>query len=335
LSGDRQIEKLKQQLRAKEEYLQAANEELETANEELSSSNEEMQSVNEELQSTNEELETSREELQSINEELSTVNMELQAKVTELSRLNNDMNNMLTGTGIATVFVDVQMRILRYTPNATEIINLIQSDVGRPVSHLVSNLAGYDSLVEDVQGVLNTLVFKEVDVQTKGGKWFTMRIQPYRTLDNAIEGAVITFVDITEKKYMRDALAVSELRFRRLFETAKDGILILDAETGRIENVNKIMTDMLGYSEEQLIMKKIWDLGFFRDIIANREKFQELQEKEYIRYDNLPLETVDGNSIDVEFISSVYTINQKKIIQCAIREANKRKPGKDSNEESG
>jgi two-component system CheB/CheR fusion protein len=261
--------------------------------------------------------------------------MELQAKVTELSRLNNDMNNMLTGTGIATVFVDVQMRILRYTPNATEIINLIQSDVGRPVSHLVSNLAGYDSLVEDVQGVLNTLVFKEVDVQTKGGKWFTMRIQPYRTMDNAIEGAVITFVDITEKKYMRDALFVSELRFRSLFETAKDGILILDAETGRIENVNKIMTDMLGYSQEQLIMKKIWDLGFFRDIIANREKFQELQEKEYIRYDNLPLETVDGNSIDVEFISSVYTINQKKIIQCAIREAIKRKPGKDSNEESG
>lgn len=335
LSGNLQIEKLKQQLRAKEEYLQAANEELETANEELSSSNEEMQSVNEELQSTNEELETSREELQSINEELSTVNMELQVKVTELSRLNNDMNNMLTGTGIATVFVDVQMRILRFTPNATEIINLIQSDLGRPVSHLVSNLAGYDSLVEDVQSVLNTLVYKEVDVQTKGGKWFTMRIQPYRTMDNAIEGAVITFVDITEKKYMRDALAVSELRFRRLFETSKDGILILDAETGKIENVNKFMTDMLGYSEEQLIMKKIWDLGFFRDIIANKEKFQELQEKEYVRYDNLPLETMDGNSIDVEFISSVYTINQKKIIQCAIREAIKRKPGKDSNEESG
>ena len=142
LNVDARIETLKQQLRAKEEYLQAANEELETANEELSSSNEEMQSINEELQSTNEELETSREELQSINEELATVNTELQTKVTDLSRLNNDMNNMLAGTGIATVFVDLQLRILRFTPAATEIINLILGDVGRPVGHLVSNLVG-------------------------------------------------------------------------------------------------------------------------------------------------------------------------------------------------
>jgi two-component system, chemotaxis family, CheB/CheR fusion protein len=139
---DARIEALRQELQAKEEYLQSTNEELETSNEELKSSNEEMQSINEELQSTNEELETSKEELQSVNEELATVNAELQTKVADLSRANNDMNNLLAGTGIGTVFVDHQLRILRFTPAATQLINLIHSDIGRPVGHLVSNLVG-------------------------------------------------------------------------------------------------------------------------------------------------------------------------------------------------
>ena len=204
--ADARIAALKQELRAKEEYLQTANEELETSNEELKSSNEEMQSVNEELQSTNEELETSKEELQSVNEELATVNAELQTKVADLSRANNDMNNLLAGTGIGTVFVDHQLRILRFTPAVTQIINLILSDVGRPVGHIVSNLVGYDRLVADVQAVLDTLVPKEVEVQTTAGAWYMLRIRPYRTLDNVIEGAVITFVDITELKHIEDAL---------------------------------------------------------------------------------------------------------------------------------
>ena len=200
------IAALKKELRAKEEYLQAANEELETSNEELKSSNEEMQSINEELQSANEELETSREELQSVNEELATVNVELQAKVADLSRVNNDMNNLLAGTGIGTIFVDHRLRILRFTPTATRIVNLIPGDVGRPVGHIVSNLSGYDSLVADVNDVLETLVPRELQVQTIDGKWYTMRILPYRTLENTIEGAVITFVDITELKRAESAL---------------------------------------------------------------------------------------------------------------------------------
>lgn len=210
------VEALKQELQAKEEYLKASNEELETANEELKSSNEEMQSVNEELQSTNEELETSKEELQSVNEELATVNSELQTKVADLTRANNDMNNLLAGTGIGTVFVDHQLRILRFTPAATRIINLIAGDVGRPVGHLVSNLVGYEQLVADVQEVLDTLVTKEREVQTVDGRWYTMRIQLYRTLDNVIEGAVLTFVDITDMKKIRAALQESESLFREL-----------------------------------------------------------------------------------------------------------------------
>ena len=218
-SADERVAALKQELRAKEEYLQAANEELETSNEELKSSNEEMQSVNEELQSTNEELETSKEELQSVNEELATVNSELQTKVTDLSRANNDMNNLLAGTGIGTVFVDHQLRILRFTPVITRIINLILSDVGRPVSHIVSNLAGYDRLPADVQTVLDSLIPKEVEVQTQAGEWYSMRILPYRTLDNVIEGAVITFVNISEAKKAQAALRESQSHFRQLAES--------------------------------------------------------------------------------------------------------------------
>lgn len=204
------IAALKQELRSKEEYLESAREELETSNEELKSSNEEMQSVNEELQSSNEELETSKEEMQSLNEELTTVNAELQNKVTDLTRSNNDMNNLLAGTGIGTVFVDHRLCILRFTPGAAAITNLILSDVGRPVGHIVSNLVGYNNMVADVQGVLDTLIPKEVDVQTVDDKWYSMRIQPYRTLDNVIEGAVITFFNITEMKHSRDVLKRSE-----------------------------------------------------------------------------------------------------------------------------
>ena len=214
MAADDRIAALKQELRAKEEYLQTTTEELETSNEELKSSNEEMQSVNEELQSTNEELETSKEELQSVNEELATVNAELQTKVADLSRANNDMNNLLAGSGIATVFVDRALRILRFTPAATKIINLIQSDIGRPVSHIVSNLPGYGNLKEDARAVLDTLVPKEADVQTAEGRWYTMRIQPYRTMDNVIEGAVLTFVDVTAARKLHEALRLNEERLR-------------------------------------------------------------------------------------------------------------------------
>ncbi|MDR3602956.1 MAG: chemotaxis protein CheB [Desulfosporosinus sp.] len=217
---------LKQELQAKEEYLQTAKEELETSNEELKSSNEEMQSVNEELQSTNEELETSKEELQSVNEELATVNVELQSKVVDLTRANNDMNNLLAGTGIGTVYVDHQLRILRFTPAATRIINLILNDVGRPVAHIVSNLVGYNSLVADTQAVLDTLVPIVREVQTIESKWCAMRIMPYRTLDNVIEGAVITFVDITEMKRTEAVLRESELRFHTLIEQAPVAISV-------------------------------------------------------------------------------------------------------------
>jgi two-component system CheB/CheR fusion protein len=254
------IAELNEELQAKEDYLHAANEELETSNEELKSSNEEMQSVNEELQSTNEELETSKEELQSINEELATVNTELQTKVGDLSRANNDMNNLLAGTGIGTVFVDFNLRILRFTPAATRIINLILSDVGRPVGHIVSNLVGYDRLVEDVQEVLRTLIPKEIDVQTPEPKNYTMRILPYRTLDNVIEGAVITFVDITEMVRTREALhkANEMLRLAVVVRDAHDAITVQDLE-GRIIAWNPGAVRMYGWTEAEALDMNVRD----------------------------------------------------------------------------
>ncbi len=236
--ADAHIMALSQELHAKEEYLQSANEEFETANEELKSSNEEMQSVNEELQSTNEELETSKEELQSLNEEMATVNVELQTKVADLSRANNDMNNLLSGTGIATVFVDQRLHILRFTPSATQIINLIRSDIGQPVAHVVSNLAGYDRLVEDAQAVLDTLVPKDREVQTKAGQWYTMHIGAYRTLDNVIDGVVITFVDITEAKKTRKALRETQAILQAAMDISQAGIAIADAPSGILRYVN-------------------------------------------------------------------------------------------------
>ena len=255
------IAALKQQLRAKEEYLRATSEELETSNEELKSSNEEMQSVNEELQSTNEELETSKEELQSVNEELATVNAELQIKVADLSRSNNDMSNLLAGTGVGTVFVDHQLRIHRFTPGATQVINLILTDVGRPVGHIVSNLAGYDRLVADIQAVLDTLVPKEVEVQTKAGAWYLLRIRPYRTLENVIEGAVITFTEITEMKEAREALRESEAlrRLAVVVRDAHDAITVQDLE-GRILSWNPAAERLYGWTATETLAMNIRDL---------------------------------------------------------------------------
>ena len=262
LAADALIITLKQELRAKEEYLKSANEELETSNEELKSSNEEMQSINEELQSTNEELETSKEELQSVNEELTTVNSELQIKVLDLSRANNDMNNLLAGTGVGTIFVDFQLLIQRFTPSVTQVINLIPSDVGRPVSHLVSNLVGYNTLVEDIKSVLDTLIPQEIEVSSKDGTWFLLRIRPYRTLENVIEGAVITFFDISEIKRAREALQKANdlLRLAAVVVFDSHDAVVLQDLDGRILAWNPAANRMYGWSEEEALVMNIRQL---------------------------------------------------------------------------
>lgn len=187
---------LTQELQSKDDYLHSMQEDMQRTNEDFRFANEELQSANEELQSTNEELETSKEELQSVNEELATVNAELQSKVSDLSRVNNDMNNLLAGTGVGTVFLDQELRVRRFTPAITQFINLIQSDIGRPIGHIVSNLKGYDRLVSDVQTVLQTLKPANVSVTTHNGTPYQLRIVPYRTSENVVDGAVVTFTEV-------------------------------------------------------------------------------------------------------------------------------------------
>ncbi len=183
----------------------------------------------------------------------------MQTKVVDLSRANNDMNNLLAGTGIATVFVDHQLRILRFTPAAAAIINLILSDLGRPVAHIVSNLV-YSTMVADVQAVLNTLIPKEVEVQTTDRQWYAMRIQPYRTLDNVIEGAVISFVNVTTIVQTRESLhKANELqRLAVIVRDAQDAITVQDLD-GRTLAWNPGAERLYGWSEAEALAMNVRD----------------------------------------------------------------------------
>ena len=203
--GDAEQQVLLTELQQTREELQVMREEKQTSQEELKSANEELQSTNEELQSTNEELTTSKEEMQSLNEELQTVNAELQVKVTDLSSVNNDMNNLLNSMEIATVFLDNSLNIRRFTSHAIRLFKLIGSDVGRPLSDIVSHL-DYPQLHQDAQDVLRTLVFVEKQIKTHDEHWYKVRIMPYRTQENVIDGIVITLIDITETKQLEDQL---------------------------------------------------------------------------------------------------------------------------------
>jgi two-component system CheB/CheR fusion protein len=196
---------LEQQLAQSRLEIQAVRDEMQASREELKSANEELQSTNEELQSTNEELTTSKEEMQSLNEELYTVNAELQSKVDDLSLVNGDMKNLLNSTDVATIFLDSELRIRRFTDQTTQIYKLIPSDVNRPLSDIVNDLV-YSDLEQDAQHVLRTLVFCEKQIETRSGGWYTMRIRPYRTVDNVIDGVVVTFINITELKQLEARL---------------------------------------------------------------------------------------------------------------------------------
>jgi two-component system CheB/CheR fusion protein len=208
---------MERELEQAHQEVQTIREEMQTSQEELKSSNEELQSANEELQSTNEELTTSKEEMQSMNEELLTLNNELQAKMDNLSQLNNDMKNLLDSTEIAVLFMDNAMRVRLFTTGLNRIFKLIPGDVGRPITDIASDLL-YPELVEHTREVLRALVFHEQQAATRDGRWFNVRIMPYRTLENMIDGVVIAFTDITVFRTMeatlRDALLVLQNRFK-------------------------------------------------------------------------------------------------------------------------
>jgi two-component system CheB/CheR fusion protein len=197
--------------------------------------------MNEELQSTNEELETSKEEMQSLNEELTTVNTELTSKLDDLGRTNDDMQNLLNSTEVATVFVDNELRIKRYTEQATKLIKLIPTDIGRPLGDLVSNLKR-GHFLDDARDVLRSLVYKEVEVQTADNRWYLMRLAPYRTSDNVIDGLVITFVDINRVKQVELSQADGNRFIASLIDGMRHPVLVLDPNS-RVTSANRAFHD--------------------------------------------------------------------------------------------
>jgi two-component system CheB/CheR fusion protein len=214
--GNTRLSEMAQALQHAHADLQATRDEMQTSQEELRSTNEELQSMNEELQSTNEELTTSREESQSTNEELQIVNQEMQAKVDELSRTGNDMKNLLDSTDIAILFLDNALLVRRFTPATARIIRLIPGDVGRPITDLVSVLE-YPSLAADTLQVLRTLVPIEREIAARDNQWFTVRVMPYRTQENRVDGVVITLTDITVSKALETALRKAQFDLEARF----------------------------------------------------------------------------------------------------------------------
>jgi len=237
---------LEHELKEAHDVILAIREEMQSSQEELKSANEEMQSANEELQSTNEELTTSKEEMQSLNEELHTVNQELQTMVTDLSRTNNDMKNLLNSTDIATLFLDDSLNIRRFTTRTATIIKLIPGDIGRPITDLVTDL-NYPDLAEDSRTVLQSLSFREKSVSTADGRWFRVKIMPYRTLENRIDGLVITFTDTTASQQFEKSLAERNALLQFLMESVSGGIIVQNEE-GMITYANSYAERVFGVS---------------------------------------------------------------------------------------
>ncbi len=252
------------------ESLQAVAEDAQAATEELKSANEELQSSNEELQSTNEELETSREELQSVNEELTTVNSELRSKISQLSQSQSDMKNLLDSTDIATIFLDRDFHVTRFNTSATRVVSLIPSDVGRPIGDVTLKI-DYPALSEKAREVIDRLSPFEAEVKAKDDGWFMMRIVPYRSLENVIDGVVMTFVDITKSKR---AASEREKLFENIVQTVREPLLVLDGDL-RVIMANKAFLELfrVGYGETQgRIIKNLggheWNIPVLKELLS-------------------------------------------------------------------
>jgi two-component system CheB/CheR fusion protein len=247
--GAQQIARLNQELSTTREYLQTVIEQQEAANEELQSANEEVQSANEELQSINEELETSKEEIQSANEELATVNDELQDRNRQLSELNNDLANLLASANMAIVMLGPDLRIRRFTQAAEKILSLIGADIGRSIAdiRLAINAPELTALIGDV---VENVTTRECEVQDHDGRWYSLRVRPYRTFENKIDGAVLMLVDVDNLKRSEQVIRESEQRFEALADTAAVLIWVDDLDVPRF--VNRAFQDFVGATEAQI-----------------------------------------------------------------------------------
>jgi two-component system CheB/CheR fusion protein len=252
-------EEKEEEIRILRETLQQIQEERDVTVEEIRSANEELQSTNEELQSTNEEAISAREEILSMNEELMTVNTQLREKTDQLTDINNDIINLLNSSHIATIFVDTHLRIRRFTQAALQVMNLIATDVGRPLTHIRSNLR-YDALTKDLQDVIDRLILKESEIQSEDGKYYSVRILPYRTTDNYIDGAVINFVDITSSKLSQQQRQEALQLMENIVDTVRDPMLVLDRDK-RVVAVSRSFRETFKVNDEHTKGKLLAELG--------------------------------------------------------------------------
>jgi PAS domain S-box-containing protein len=312
-----QIRQLEEELARTREYLQVVIEEHEAATEELKSAHEEVQSGNEELQSTNEELLTAKEELQSTNEELTTVNEEMYGRNSELQQVNNDLLNLLSSVTIPIVMLGNDLRIRRFTPQAEKILNLLATDVGRPISDFRLKISVPD-LAEVCQDVIDSLTPKEREVLDVEGRAYSMWIRPYRTVENRIDGVVLALFDITEQKQSAEA------RYRLPFEASPDGIVIADAKSLEIVDVNPFITKVFGYPRGQLIGVKFGETDLFRGTSLDESVIGLLPEQASVRK-TASLSSVSREIIECEIVCNCYAEAKKTVIQFNIRDISARK----------
>lgn len=246
------VEQLENELKLTRSQLQNTIEQYETSSEELKASNEELQAINEELRSATEELETSKEELQSINEELITVNYELKTKVDETSMVNDDLQNFISATDIATIFVDRGMRIKRFTPPAVNLFNLINSDIGRPLLDITHRL-NYPLMADDARLAFERLQIMEREVPGDRGQWYLARMLPYRTVEDRIDGLVLTFIDISSRRRAEQQLRAGEERMRLIVDSTRDYAILTQSLDGLITSWNAGAERIFGYSEHEML----------------------------------------------------------------------------------
>jgi two-component system, chemotaxis family, CheB/CheR fusion protein len=266
-----QVEQLRQDLQATRTYLQATIEKHEGINQELRAANEEIQSSNEELQSTNEELETAKEELQSTNEELTTVNEELHSRQLELIQLNNDLNNLINSVHLPIIILGQDMRIRRFTPMAEKVLNVIPTDIGRPLSDININLK-VPNLQRLMTEVVDSLTMKEIEVQDNHGRWYAMRLRPYKTAENKIEGVVLTLIDIDEMKRTIEQLQEARNYAQAVIETSPEPRAVLTSDF-KIKSANDSLAKLLGTTSERLLERSIFD------VVRDHEGIREVRKR--------------------------------------------------------
>ncbi|MDO8813713.1 MAG: chemotaxis protein CheB [Gallionella sp.] len=304
-SEHQRVEELERELAYNKENLQATIEEQQASNEELKSTNEELQSTNEELQSTNEELETSKEELQSVNEELVTVNAELQAKIEQLAGMQNDMKNLLDNVNVGTIFLDEHLAIRRFTRDAAQIFRLVATDVGRPLGDIKSDIEGEDMLAR-AQTVLDTLIPWELEIRTIGGIWYLARIQCYRTLDNVIDGVVLTFADISQRIKAEAAAQNAQVLAENIVDTVREPLVVLDVKL-RVISASRSFYRVFQTTLENTVGHPLYELGNRQwDIPALRELLENILPRD---------QTLEGYAVEYDFPA----IGQRKMLLNARR----------------